>query len=173
MSEFNYFPINTEINRHQIPTEKHLGNKQIDLSLSAAKIFTFATVIVMSFPPIAKEQGINMLSNNIHYSSNQPVNLVPISKDKNNNDKTTKTIDVNKLIEDNKELEEEMKIMQKEINKPVIEFEDFVVKIGLFLSALFLLLSLPIFIGYPSLVGTVMSLGLPVFVKIRRWERGE
>lgn len=79
-------------------------------------------------------------------------------------------VDLNELMELNRE--KEMKKMQNEILQPVIRFERFVTKLGFLLTFLFTLLSFPFFIGYPALVGVIMSMGLPIFVKIRKWERG-
>lgn len=67
----------------------------------------------------------------------------------------------------------ETKNMQREIDAPILKFENFVTKLGFLLIFVFLLLSLPSFIGYPALVGVLMSVGLPIFIRLRKWERSE
>ncbi|WP_423189410.1 hypothetical protein ACO1PF_00415 [Alkalibacterium sp. f15] len=63
-------------------------------------------------------------------------------------------------------------IMNLEIDGSIRKFESFALRLGFILSFIFLILSLPIFIGFPSLVGVIMSLGIFIFIKLRQWERG-
>lgn len=175
MSEFNYFPINTENEYFQIPIDDTSKNKQFTLKPSTFRIFTYAavTVIGLSLPIITQSDMLKTKVNNTFMLSNQSNKHLDIN---NNNESSShiepvKTIDLNKLILQNEI--KEMEMVQSEIKEPIIKFESFVVKLGLILALLFSILSLPFFIGLPSLLGLLMSLGLPVFVKLRKWERGE
>lgn len=69
--------------------------------------------------------------------------------------------------------EKEEIFMLQEMYGSIIKFENLILKLSYLLTIAFLVLTLPIFLGYSSLVGVVMSLGLLLYVKIRRWERSE
>ena len=170
MSEFNYFPINTEKEYFQIQSDDTSKNKQFTLKNSTFRVFTYAavTVIGLSLPIISQNDMLNtfMVSN----QTNKQVDI-----DKNNEASShidsVKSIDLNELILQNES--KEMEMVQNEIKEPIIKFESFVIKLGFILALLFSILSLPFFIGLPSVLGLLMSLGLPIFVKLRKWERGE
>lgn len=144
------------------------------------KVMPSLTSFVLMTTPISSVEITSSIQNkssikNIHKSTATETytlqkNQWEFAEEKNEKQQSSRTANVNKLMERNRE--KEMEKMQNEILQPVIRFERFVTKLGFLLTFLFTLLSLPFFIGYPALVGVIMSMGLPIFVKIRKWERG-
>ena len=143
-------------------------------------ISSFASFVLITTPISAQEtvsvtSEIKMSSsfNNSRITNNKlaPMQNSRLTELDRNESLHNDFVNINKLMKQNKE--KEMKKMQNEILNSVISFESFVTKLGFVLTFLFTLLSLPFLIGYPAFLGIVMSMGLPIFVKIRRWERGE
>lgn len=106
----------------------------------------------------------------IYEESITPIIYNALDEIHSNRKKQKTIININLLIEKKRE---EMKMMQHEIERPIKKFETFVTKLSIILFLFFLLLSLPFLVGAPAVVGVIMSLGLYVFSKIRKWERGE
>lgn len=127
------------------------------------------TLVILNQPAVTAK---NIIANPIESSEN----LYSLSNTTDRSKKIyqpTLTTNYNYPVESKDEKIKETRMMLREIQEPILKFENLVTRFGFFLILLFFVLSLPFFIGYPALVGVFMSLGLVAFIRIRKWERGE
>lgn len=177
MSEFIFQSIN-------VGTEKISGFNELGKpKYEKTKIITLKKAIIIPFiiskfaGSIPEINGIPTEQFRLEQNSNSVVPYEIPTKEafrETINSSRRVVIDVEELMGSNKvksELKGALNTMQKEIEKTVWNFENKVVWMGYLSAIFFLLLSLPFFFGAPALVGSISSLGLPVYVKIRRWER--